>query len=200
MLSLALIQIAAERAHTLRAQVGAYDMATPPAHASKQIMMLALRAADTSLLLSLTAIDEGERETRPVCGDWTASMLIGHIADWDAYFLAWLSATLGNASPQLEMEDNLDTLNARLQAQRGSSDWQINWRDFQSNRAQLLGQLDAVPADAFLATRTAGRYATVYHLAWSALEHVLEHAADVRRACGLALPESLLAFHGPYTG
>ena len=42
-------------------------------------------------------------------------------------------------------------------------------------------------------------FPTVYHCAWSALEHYLDHAAGLRRECQLQLPDELLTFHGPYT-
>ncbi|MEZ4870496.1 MAG: hypothetical protein R3C14_54710 [Caldilineaceae bacterium] len=72
--------------------------------------------------------------------------------------------------------------------------------DFRDNRQHLIVQLQAVPEEHFLREQPeSGSFPSVYHCAWSALEHYLDHAAGLRRQLNVPLAEELLHFHGPYT-
>jgi hypothetical protein len=199
-MSIALIQLASERARKYRASVGPYDAPVPPQGACKLDMMQALQAAELDMLMSLLLVDDSERDTRKLCGSWASRELLGHLADSNIQYQAWLTELQGGPKPGLPWDDDLDKINAYLVEQRAGQSWTEQWTDFRNSSRSLLDALHDVTDDAFVAPRTGGRYATIYNLAWSAAEHYLEHAAGVRKAYALGVPPCLLEFHGPYTG
>jgi hypothetical protein len=199
-MSIALIQLASERARKYRASVGPYDTPVPPKSASKLAMMQALQAAELDMLMSLLLVDVGERDTRRLCGEWTSRELLGHLADSNIQYQAWLAELQGGPKSTLPWDDDLNKINAYLVEQRAGQSWSDQWTDFRNSSRNLLDALHQVPEASFLAPCAHGRYATIYNLAWSAAEHYLEHAAGVRKAYALEVPPCLLEFHGPYTG
>ncbi len=199
-MSIALIRLASERARKFRDSVGPYDVPIPPEQANKPAVMQALHAAELDILMSLLLVDIGERDTRKLCGTWTSRELLGHLADSNIYYQAWLTEMQGGPPCTLPWDEDLDKINAWLVAQRKDRSWSEQWTDFRNSSRSLLDALHQVPAQAFLAPCTRGRYATIYNLAWSAVEHYLEHAAGIRKAYALEIPACLLEFHGPYTG
>jgi hypothetical protein len=199
-MSIALIQLASERAREYRASVGPYDAPVLPKGANKLSMVKALHAAELDMLMSLLLVDVSERDTRKICGDWTSRELLGHLADCNVYYSAWLDELQGGRTPTLPWDEDMDKINAFLVAQRDGQSWGEQWTDFRNSTRNLLDALHHVPDDVFVAPCARGRYATIYNLAWSAAEHFLDHAAGVRKSYALNMPACLLEFHGPYTG
>jgi hypothetical protein len=93
-----------------------------------------------------------------------------------------------------------DHFNAWLYERRKGEKWEQTWQDFRQNRCALHLRLLAVHDEDFLREQQGAPFPTVYHCAWSALEHYLDHAAGMRRELQLSLPAELLSFQGPYTG
>jgi hypothetical protein len=194
--------LTAQHALELRRLIG--DAAAPRIAATgcKEIMLAALAAAQIDILTTLALISAEERSSLPICGVWTLHDLAGHLADWDRYFLNWLGVLRGQAPQKLYWDEDGDAFNAWLCQQRRGETWEETWRDFRAKRVELIDALAQVSAQEFLRVKPANphvSYPTIYHCAWSALEHYLDHAAGVRRTLGLELPEALLYFRGPYT-
>lgn len=197
-----MITLTAQHARTLRVQLGPEVQAEIAPGAGKGLMLAVLEAAEIELLATLAAIPVRQRAHQRVCRRWTALQLIGHLADWDVYFLNWLRTLCAETADELHYDSDGDRFNAWLQEQRVGQRWPRAWGDFRANRAQFVERLRQVPEHAFI-TKPAGRgpmpFPTIYHCAWSALEHYLDHAAGVRREARMPVPAELLNFHGPYT-
>lgn len=201
--SLDLTRLTASHARSLRSLIGATHAPQRAATASKAVMLAALQAAEIELLTTFSHVTLAERATLPVCGVWTLHDLIGHLADWDRYFANWLTALRGETPLALYWDEDGDRLNHYLWQQRQGEAWDTTWHDFRTQRADLLTALDQVPEDAFMRQYPAAAampYPSIYHCAWSALEHYLDHAAGVRYQLALPLPAALLRFEGPYSG
>jgi hypothetical protein len=165
-------------------------------------MLAALRAAEIDLLMTFRLVPRDEVDSRALCGVWTLNELAGHLADWDRYFLYWLGLLRGNAPQIMLWDDDGDLFNHALQMQRQGDRWEKTWVDFRTNRTDLHDAFAKVPTEDFIGQQPSNEhvaYPTIYHCAWSALEHYLDHAAGVRRALQLSLPSELLHFNGPYT-
>jgi hypothetical protein len=170
--------------------------------ASKEIMLSTLAAAEIDLLTTIALVPHDERMSRPICGYWTLHDLVGHLADWDDLFIYWLGLLSGNAPQSKHWDEDGDAYNEWLRQQRQGQSWEKNWADFRSKRAELHNCLCTVPPDEFmrvLLPHAGVSYPTIYHCAWSALEHFIDHATGVRRALAMQFPQELLVFHGPYT-
>jgi hypothetical protein len=170
--------------------------------ASKELMLAAMRAAELDLLITFRLVAREEVDSRPLCGIWTLNQLAGHLADWDRYFLYWLGLLRGDTPKEIYWNEDGDAFNHYWVTQREGDPWEETWQDCRARRAQLHEALEQVPPDEFLRVQPRNphvSYPTIYHCAWSALEHYLDHAAGVRRELGLPLPQELLRFHGPYT-
>ena len=172
-----LITLTAQHARNLRVQVGPSLEASITTAASKTVMINALHAAELDLLLALSVLTQNDTPLGPVCGIWTVQDLIGHLADWDAYFNNWLADLTGNPTRDLHWDEDGDRFNAWLNQQRRGNLWDQDWRDFRRNRCELVNNLKAISDDEFLqkiSDRRLAPYLTVYHCAWSALEHYLD--------------------------
>lgn len=182
----------------MRVLVGPRTEAVIPHGASKQIMLAALEAAELDLLHTLHVIPAGDRSSRLACGAWTTHDVVAHLADWDTYFLNWLKPLCGETQDELHYDNDGDCFNQWLQEQRVGQSWQRVWRDMRINRQVFVAKLASVSDRNFLKKQNTS-FGTVYHVAWSALEHYLDHAAGLRRELHIAVPDELLHFHGPYT-
>lgn len=164
----------------------------------KVLMMAALRAARADWLASAALVPADVQALRPVCGFWTLKDVFGHLADCDDCYLGVLRQMQGG--PPYDLEDE-ETFNERRYLVRCDYSWEQNWRDAQAARDALLSALDALSQEEWEAPHdnAVQPYPTIYHCAWSALEHYLDHTAVLRAALGLAMPKRLLQFRGPYT-
>lgn len=168
---------------------------------SKEVLLAALESARMDFQVSADLVQESERETRPVCGVWTLKDVLGHLADWDDLFMKWLKIGLGEDVPTFAFDADGDAQNAKMAEARKDKTWLQNWTDCQNTRQTLIDRLQATD-EADINRRYVGNrrtFPTVYHCAWSALEHYLDHAAILRRELGVPIPKFLLTFKGPYT-
>lgn len=168
---------------------------------SKVILLTALEAARRDFNTSAALVTEPERETRTVCGIWTLKEVAGHLADWDDMFMKWMRIGLGEDVPQFPFNADGDAQNATMAEARKDKTWLENWADCQNTRQALIDKLEKIE-EIEINRRYSGKrrtFPTVYHCAWSALEHYLDHAAILRRELGVPIPKFLLTFKGPYT-
>jgi hypothetical protein len=198
-MSLALVQLAAERVRELRARVGPYNTPDLPGDASHATLVNALRASELDMLVTLMLIPEQERATRVVCGTWTVKDVLGHLADWDDYFFDAIIDLEGGAAKKRHWVDDIEAMNFTLATMRSDHSSSQNWDDFRKSRLLLMDTLERIHPSRFMQPIQGAHYPTLYHLGWSALEHYMDHATGIRRTLGLALPERLLTFSGPYT-
>ena len=162
-------------------------------------MLATLQAAEIELLQTIAFISSSDYDSLPVCGFWTLHDLIGHLADWDKYFLNWLAIMTDKPQRDLYWDEDGDRFNAWLCEQRRGETWAQTWADFRQNRQLFQQNLVAIPDQQFLRKEESMPFPSIYHCAWSALEHYMDHAAGVRRELKYLMSEELLSFHGPYT-
>lgn len=198
-MSVALVQLAAQRALELRAPIGSLDSTTLPEGASQHAMLSALRSAELDMLVTLMYPTDEARPTTIVCGTWSVRDLTGHLADWDLYYIDCLRELEGQPNPKRQWPEDVERKNALLAQMRERTTFDQCWADFRHNRNTLITLLERIRPDRFVQPVETGAYKTPYHLAWSALEHFLEHAGIARREMRLSLPDALLGFKGPYT-
>jgi uncharacterized damage-inducible protein DinB len=165
---------------------------------SKAIMLAAIQAAEIEMLQTIALVPVSVRNKQRVCGFWTLQDLLGHLADWDTYFLNWLAALTGEPQQDLYWDNDGDAFNAWLYKRRRGESLGKAWGDFRRNREMLYERLAIIPEKQFMRKKV-GPFPSVYHCAWSALEHYMDHAAGIRRELKLPIAEELLTFHGPYT-
>jgi hypothetical protein len=197
-ISLSLICLGVTHARYLRSLVGEPLMTEIAPTASKAIMLAALQAAEIEMLQTVALVPVAKRSKLPVRGFWTLQDLLGHLADWDTYFINWLAALTGEPQQDLYWGNDGDAFNAWLYKRRRGESWKKTWGDFRGNRQMLYERLEAVPEKSFM-RKKAGPFPSVYHCAWSALEHYMDHAAGMRRELQLPIAKELLSYHGPYT-
>jgi uncharacterized damage-inducible protein DinB len=162
-------------------------------------MLATLQAAEIELLQTIAFISSSDYDSLPVCGFWTLDDLIGHLADWDKYFLNWLAIMTDKPQRDLYWDEDGDRFNAWLCEQRRGETWAQTWADFRQNRQLFQQNLAAIPDQQFLRKEESMPFPSIYHCAWSALEHYMDHAAGVRGELRCLMSEELLSFHGPYT-
>ncbi|MBV7336567.1 ClbS/DfsB family four-helix bundle protein [Chloroflexi bacterium TSY] len=194
-----LMTLTASHSRYLRCLVGEPRTPVILPGASKTIMLANLQAAEIELLQTISFIAPADYDQLPICGFWTLQDLLGHLADWDTYFLNWLAILTGRPQQDLYWNEDGDQFNAWLYERRRDKTWAETWVDFRQNRQSFYQWLTDVPDTEVLLAKENSPFPTIYHCAWSALEHYLDHAAGVRRALNFQMPDELLSFHGPYT-
>jgi hypothetical protein len=168
---------------------------------AKNILLDALGAAWNDFRSTADLVPENERETRPICGVWTLKDVYGHMADWDTYFNSMARKMLGLDYRIVDWDEDGDKLNERwAQARRGQS-WAQIIIDFKNAFRWLMTTLVTTDEKVFqqLANNADSPYPSLYHCAWSALEHYLDHAAIIRKELPIDVPDRLKVFEGPYT-
>lgn len=184
--------------------VAAIESARPPqslaaAIGPKSLLRAALNAAQDDLLATVALLPAAGRARQPLVGDWSARDLAGHLADWDALFLHWFRTLLGRRSRAPYFDEDGDALNEHYAAARRRQSWAQAWAEAQAARGAFVRLVARTPEAELLRPRPGGSFPTAYHCAWSALEHVLHHAADLRAGLRLPFRNWLLHFEGPYT-
>lgn len=161
------------------------------------LMLAALDAARADFEATSRLIPPEEAETKPLTGAWMLADVLGHLTDWTNYFLC----NLREGDPASFMGDE-DTFNERKAAARKGQPLERARIEFAEVHQVLVWTLEETLDAHWMARPRPGTspYPTVYHVAWSALEHVLDHAALIRAALGVRWPARLLHVSGPYTG
>ncbi|MEP6984335.1 MAG: DinB family protein [Chloroflexota bacterium] len=174
-----------------------------PLPPSTVILHAALEAARDDLWATVALIPMSDRETIPVCGAWTLKDVLGHLADWDDWYLNTFSAMIGEPTTALSWsadEADGNALNEKLViASRKQSLKQVS-DHCKAARAALITELQSI-SDDMLADPYGGEdssYPSAYHCLWAALDHYLDHAAIIRRELKLKFPKYLLQFKDAY--
>ncbi len=173
-----------------------------PMPPSKIILHAALEASSDDLWATAALIPIDERETRPVCGTWTLKDVLGHLADWDDWYLNTFYAMVGEPTNNLGWKDESDgnALNEKLVAKNRKKSFKDVSNHCQSARAALVTEVQMI-SDDMLADPYGGEdgvYPTPYHCMWAALDHYLDHTAVIRRELRAKFPKYLLQFKSPY--
>ena len=112
-----LVTLTAYHARYLRSLIGESLASTLLPTASKAMMLAALQAAEIEFLQTISLVSEADRAQRPLCGVWSLHDLIGHLADWDRYFLNWLAVLTNDPVQDLYWHEDGDQFNAAGTAQ-----------------------------------------------------------------------------------
>lgn len=169
---------------------------------AKSVLLTALQAAMDDFLDTTALVPADEQEIRPICGTWTLKDVCGHMADWDAYFNSTARKMLGLDYEPLTWDDDWQAFNQKLVEARSEQSWGQVTGDFVRNSMLLNETLAQASEEALNRPYESNNspYRTVYHCAWAALEHYLDHAAITRKELPVEeMPEHLLVFEGPYT-
>jgi len=164
----------------------------------KAILMASLRAAHADLLATIALVPLSQRETLPVCGQWTLKDVAGHLADWSIYFTGCIATMTGQALPE-GFQEPTDDFNEERSLVRRDFSWIQNWGEFNGSYLVLREMLNKLTDDDLNQRRSGTPYGSIYECAWSALEHDLDHAAVMRAALKVDMPMRLLTFSGPFT-
>ena len=174
-----------------------------PLPPSKIILHAALEAARDDLWATAALVPISERETIPVCGNWTLKDVLGHLADWDDWYLNTFNAMIGEPTTNLGWSDEGDgnVINEKqVVANRKQSLKQVS-DHCRTARNALITELQSI-SDDMLADPYGGEhssYPSAYHCLWAALDHYLDHASVIRRELKIKFPKYLLNFKGPYS-
>ena len=179
---------------------GLVETPLPPAAV---IMHAALATARDDLLATAALVPPKERETRAVCGGWTLKDVLGHLADWDDWYLNAFYAMIGEPTKNLGWsdEDDGNALNEKLVQANRKKPFDKVWEHCVSARNALIHEMQSV-SDDMLADPYGGEhssYPSAYHCLWAAVDHYLEHAAGIRCELKVKFPKYLLQFKEPYT-
>ncbi|MBI1281188.1 MAG: hypothetical protein GC179_23885 [Anaerolineaceae bacterium] len=170
---------------------------------SKIILHAALETSSDDLWASAVLVPISERETLPVCGSWTLKDVLGHLADWDDWYLNIFYAMIGEPTTNLgwEEEGDANALNEKLVIANRKKSFKSVADHCLSARKALIAELQSV-SDDMLADPYGGEdrvYPSAYHCLWAALDHYLDHTAVLRRTLKVKFPKYLLQFKGAYT-
>ena len=154
----------------------------------KSLLLATLKASREEMEALAVLVAEGERDSRPVYGEWTARDVVGHVADWEQFALGCLEA---GEMLNMGYDGKVQRWNEAHAAARREQSWAEAWHDYVQVRAALRGLIadKSEPALQQMVPNPWGRNTTVYRFAHWFLEHEREHAAGLREAL-LALPSS----------
>lgn len=172
-----------------------------PLPPSKIILYAAIESARDDLWATAALVPESEHETLPVCGTWTLKDVLGHLADWDDWYLNTYYAMVGEPTTKLGWKDEgePDELNEKLVIASRKKPYKKIAEHCQASRQALLTELQTV-SDDMLADPYGGEfsdYPTANHCFVAALDHYLDHAAVIRKTLGVKFPKYLLQFKKP---
>ena len=137
--------------------------------------LVALTEASWARWLEALARVPPEALTRPgVCGAWSVSDLIGHVAAWDDVAVQKIGALAGTAPPAV---DDVDAFNAREAARRKDRAVDEQLAEMHRNHQRLLGALEGASRASDDELQRVRRW-----IAGDTWEHYEEHAAQVAAA------------------
>jgi uncharacterized damage-inducible protein DinB/predicted RNase H-like HicB family nuclease len=105
-------------------------------------LLAELRDARQELLAALSNLPADW--PAPVCGDWTAKDVLGHLADWEWVGVEGLRLMAGGQPPGVELVTDLDVWNREHVAARRGQPWEVVLQDMHDARQALLHALNAV--------------------------------------------------------
>ena len=148
------------------------------------VLLAELAAARRELLAALAALPSDPPV--PVCGEWTARDVLGHVADWEWVGVEGLRLLAQAKSPLVELVTDVDAWNREHVAARRDQVWETVLEDLHAARQALVDALESI--DLSLLGR---RFSFPWGgegmpVAWLAVYpgHDREHARELSAAAG----------------
>ncbi len=145
----------------------------------KEVLLAALDAARDELLTAASLVPVAERESRRVCGEWTLKDVLGHVADWELWFLRRLRQLFAGQAPDPNDAEDEDAWNRAHAEARRDQAWEAVWADFHSTHDAMMVLLMAMD-QSHLNQRLFDW--SIYHFVRVYADHDREHAAGIRKA------------------
>jgi uncharacterized damage-inducible protein DinB len=152
----------------------------------KAVLLAALAAARDELMTAAALVPAEERESQPVCGEWTLKDVLGHVADWEWFGVDGLRQMAAGQPPQVEHVQDIDAWNQAHAEARRDQPWEAVWADLHAARRALLDVLGEM-SQAQLSRSFPfpwGPEGTPYQWIWVYFRHDREHAYGLRQALG----------------
>lgn len=146
----------------------------------RPLAIAAIRNARWALQRLTGRLPAATRDTAPLCGNWTAKDVIGHLADWTGTM-----ATAAARAPQLaklpalpETDDALDAWNTEHAASRRSQPWPAVWAAYDAACSQAIAALERLDDRALAHPYPGAMPPTLYQ--WLTITgHDVEHAQQI---------------------
>ena len=106
------------------------------------VLLAELAAARRELLAALAALPSDPPV--PVCGEWTARDVLGHVADWEWVGVEGLRLLAQAKSPLVELVTDVDAWNREHVAARRDQVWETVLEDLHAARQALAGVSDTM--------------------------------------------------------
>jgi uncharacterized damage-inducible protein DinB/predicted RNase H-like HicB family nuclease len=154
---------------------------TRPKSGPKAVLLATLAAARDELLAAAALVAPEERASRPVCGTWTLKDVLGHVADWELWFVKGLRQLVAGQPLDFEDVKDVEAWNRAHAKARRDLPWETVWDDFRETHEALMSILVAMSqAD----LKWAFMDMTVYDMSCIYVDHDREHARGLRDAIG----------------
>lgn len=153
----------------------------------REVLLVALDGARQELLAAGALLPVEDRDSRPVCGEWTLQDLLGHIADWERLGADGLRQMAAGQPPQVGRISDFDAWNeTHVEARRGQS-WDVVWDDLHAARRVLLEVLGTMDEGQLAQTFPFpwGPTGTPYEWVGVYSAHDREHARDLLTWAGV---------------
>lgn len=166
------------------AQIAAWRRAEKPGGplGPKVVLRAVLDAGREELLAAARLMPPEQRALYPVCGNWTAHDVIGHLADWAWVGVEGLRNMVAGGPPGVEPIRDIDLWNAERVEARRAQPWSAVWEDLDAARRAFVESVDAL--DPALLSRVHafpwGGYGTAYDWISIYIAHDREHAEQLR--------------------
>lgn len=153
-----------------------------PKSGAKAALLAALCAQRKALQAQIALIPVDQRDSHPICGEWTLKDVVGHIADWERWVVEGLRAMAAGQQPQTENVEDVEVWNQAHVGARRDQPWQQVWEDLQNTRREMIDLLsDMTQIDLTTSYKVPwGGQNTPYGWAYICLEHDREHAAGLK--------------------
>jgi hypothetical protein len=146
------------------------------------LMLAALEASRGEMLALIGLVPEGERDSRPLMGDWTLRDIVGHVADWESFAIECLDAgrilNMGYGGQVLSRND-------AYAARRLQQPWAQAFADFRRMRQELVQRLEPLDrqqlAEVLEDEGSWGASRTRYQWGIDYVAHEQEHTEELRQ-------------------
>jgi len=171
-----------------RGSLGERGMGAEGKAGPKVVLLAVLAAARAELLAVAALVPSEERQSRPVCGEWTLKDVLGHVADWEWVGVEGLRHMAAGRPPRVEHVEDIEAWNrAHAEVRRGQS-WEEVWADLHAARRAMLDVLESEELSQASLGRTFsfpwGQEGTPYEWLCIYVDHDRSHARDlVRSGC-----------------
>jgi len=154
----------------------------PEATPNGAVLRAAVRAARRELLSVVALIPHHERDSRPVCGEWTLHDIVGHVADWEWLGVQGLRHMASGQPPVVEHVTDLDGWNKGHVAARRDQPWEMVWQDLQESGGALVDALEGMDEETLNRPFSTpwGARGSPYQWVLVYIDHDRTHARDLQ--------------------